>query len=63
MGGTPLPYSWDVRDNAVTHSGYGATFTGNFSDDGHTLTGGWRPDGSTDAESNVAYDVVMTRVG
>jgi hypothetical protein len=62
ISGTPLPYSWDVRDNAVTHSGYGATFTGTFSDDGNTLTGGWRPDGRKDAERNVAYDVVMTRV-
>jgi len=51
-----------VQAQADGEIGYGATFTGNFSDDGHTLTGGWRPDRSTDAESNVTYDVVMTRV-
>ena len=26
IGGTPLPYRFDVRGNAVTHSEYSATF-------------------------------------
>jgi len=61
IGGTPLPYRFDVRGNAVTHSEYSATFYRKLQRR-RTLTGGWRPDGGTNAERNVAYDVVMTRV-
>jgi len=62
LGGEPLPYEWDVQGDTVIHSGAGATYTGTFSEDGRTLTGGWRPDaGSTESPGN-AYDAVMIRV-
>jgi len=62
MSGTMLPYSWDIQGNTVRHSGLGATYTGNFSEDGNMLTGGWRPDEGTESTDGNAYDAVMTRV-
>jgi hypothetical protein len=57
----PLPYLWVVRGDTVYHSGSGAQFTGKFSKDGRTLTGGWRPEMGQDATAANAYDVRMTR--
>ncbi|MHB8626603.1 MAG: DUF1579 family protein [Aggregatilineales bacterium] len=62
MSGDPLPYRWDVQGNTVTHSGAGAKYTGTFSDDGNTLTGGWRPDEGVEKTDGRAYDATMTRV-
>jgi hypothetical protein len=59
MSGVVLPYSWDVQGNTVTHWTETHKYTGTFSDDGQTLTGGWRP---IDGRGDVAYDAVMTRV-
>jgi len=62
VSGAVLPYEWDVQGNKVTHWMDAAKYTGTFSDDGKTLTGGWRPlEGAEDPE-NVAYDAVMTRL-
>lgn len=61
LGGEPGTYWWDVRGNAVTHWTKEARYTGILSEDGNTLSGGWRPmEGKGNAAS--AYDAVMTRV-
>ena len=64
---SPLPYTWDVQGRDVTISvSYGpldATFTGAFSEDGDTFSGGWRPNPGADELVNVPYDISGTRVG
>jgi hypothetical protein len=59
MSGAVLPYYWDIQGNTVTHWTETHKYTGTFSGDGRTLTGGWRP---LDGTGDVAYDAVMTRV-
>jgi hypothetical protein len=58
---SPLSYRWDVHENRVTHFGVGATYTGDISEDGNTITGGWRPDAGVDSTPGNAYDATMTR--
>lgn len=62
----PLPYHWDLQDDTLTISvAYGplnATFTGKFSDDGKSFSGGWRPNPGADETINVPYDIGGTRV-
>jgi hypothetical protein len=62
----PLPYRWDVEDDRVTISvSYGpldATFTGAFSEDGQSFSGGWRPNPGADETVNVPYDIGGHRV-
>jgi Protein of unknown function (DUF1579) len=62
----PLPYKWDMRGDTLTISvSYGpldATFTGKFSDDGESLSGGWRPNPGADATVNVPYDIGGRRI-
>jgi len=62
MSGAVLPYVWDVQGNTVTHWMDAAKYTGTLSDDGKTLTGGWRPVAGKASSENVTYDAVMTRV-
>lgn len=62
MQGNPLPYEWHIQGRTVTHSGGGATYTGTISDDGKTITGGWRPDSGAKLSEGSAYDVTMYRV-
>ena len=57
LSGVVLPYHWDVQGDTVTHWTDTHSYTGIFSDDGRTLTGGWRP---IDGKGDVAYDAVMT---
>jgi len=38
----------------------GATYTGSFSPDGRSGSGGWRPDAGA-GPGNVAYDITVTR--
>src|SRR5262245_27354307 len=63
---TPLPYKWDLRDDTLTISvsyrALDATFTGEFSDDGESFSGGWRPNTGADETINISYDVTGTRV-
>jgi Protein of unknown function (DUF1579) len=59
----PLPYRWEVRGDTIVHAGLGARFTGTFSEDARTLSGGWRPEGGQKATAANTYDVTMTRVG
>ncbi len=61
MGSVPLPYCWDVQGEVVTHWTEGSKYTGTFSEDGNTLSGGWRPVEGVEAEPGGAYDAVMTR--
>ncbi len=66
MFGQPIPYEYEVDGRAVTirtELAGGATYTGSFSDDGDTASGGWRPNPGADGPGNVAYDIVGTRVG
>jgi hypothetical protein len=62
----PLPYTWDVRNGTVTISvSYGsldASFRGEFSDDGESFSGGWRPNPGADESVNIPYDITATRV-
>jgi hypothetical protein len=62
----PLPYRWDLRDGRLTISvSYGAldaTFSGEFSEDGESFSGGWRPNPGADETINIPYDVAGTRV-
>jgi hypothetical protein len=63
LGGIPDLYHWDVQGDVVTHWTEGSTYTGTFSADGTTLSGGWRPEHDTAESAGNAYDAVMTRVG
>ena len=64
---TPLPYAWDLRDDTLTisvsYAPLDATFTGEFSADGESFSGGWRPNPGADETINIPYDVSGTRVG
>lgn len=61
----PLPSTRDLQGETVTISvSYGqldATFTGEFSDDGNSFSGGWRPNPGADETINIAYDVTARR--
>ena len=39
-----------------------AAFKGEFSDDGKSFSGGWRPNPGADETVNIPYDVSATRV-
>jgi hypothetical protein len=62
----PLPYRWEVDDEAVrisvSYAPLDATFTGSFGDDGQSFGGGWRPNPDADETVNVPYDVGGRRV-
>lgn len=60
--GTVLKYYWDIKENTVTHWTEGSEYTGSFSDDGKTLSGGWRPQAGNEGNPESTYDAVMTRV-
>ena len=66
MSPLPLPYTWDVKGNDVTISvdypPLDATFTGRYSEDGTSFSGGWRPNPGADPAVNVAYDIAGRRV-
>ena len=62
MDGKVLPYSWNIQGNSVTHSDKTSTYTGTFSADGKTLSGGWRPKESEQESPENSYDAIMTRV-
>jgi hypothetical protein len=55
-------YYWDVKGNLVKHWTKGSKYTGKFSTDGNTLSGGWRPTGRESKTPGNTYDVVMIRV-
>lgn len=61
-----LPYFWKVDGRKVQITvNYGvldATFTGEFSEDGQSYAGGWRPNENADTTVNVAYDLRGTKL-
>jgi Protein of unknown function (DUF1579) len=64
MFGQALPYLWDVDgDNLKIGTDYlGATFTGRWSPDGKSFSGGWRPNpGRENDPGNIAYDIWGSR--
>jgi hypothetical protein len=62
----PLPYKWDLQRDTLTISvSYGpldATFTGKFSEDGESFSGGWRPNPGADEAVNIPYDIGGRRI-
>jgi hypothetical protein len=66
MSPTPLPYRWEVQGGTVTisvsYDPLDATFTGAFSEDGDSFSGGWRPNPGADEAANPPYDITGTRV-
>ncbi len=62
VGPVPTSYGWNVQGDTVTHWTQGSMYTGTFSADGRTLTGGWRPVGGQGVADDTAYDSIMTRI-
>jgi hypothetical protein len=58
----PGPYYWNVKGNRVTHWTKGSKYTGTFSENGQTLSGGWRPEKGQENTGETTYDAIMTRV-
>jgi len=65
MSPKPMPYRWRIDGDTVTitvtHPTLDATFTGNWSEDGNTFSGGWRPTPGADESVNVPYDISGSR--
>lgn len=66
MAPDPWPYRWDIDGDDITISiekgAMNATFTGRFSADGDSFSGGWRPAPGADETVNAPYDVTVSRV-
>jgi hypothetical protein len=66
MAPDPWPYTWDVRGDDLTisiqHGPMNATFTGKFTADGRSFSGGWRPNPGADEAINAPYDITVSRV-
>jgi uncharacterized protein YndB with AHSA1/START domain len=60
ISGDVLPYHWKVQGDTVTHWTPTHKYSGTFSKDSKTLSGGWRP---VKGNQGVAYDAIMTRLG
>ena len=62
----PLPYKWDLQGDTLTisvsYAPLDAAFKGEFSDDGESFSGGWRPNPGADETINIPYDVTGSRV-
>ena len=66
MAAEPWPYTWDIQDDtwtiSIKHGPMNATFTGKFSADGKSFSGGWRPNPGADKTINAPYDIRGARV-
>jgi hypothetical protein len=66
MAPDPWPYEWEIQGDrwtiSIKHGPMDATFTGTFSPDGKTFSGGWRPSPGADAETNAPYDITGAKV-
>lgn len=62
VDGKVLPYDWNIEGNTVTHSDKTSVYTGTISEDGQTLSGGWRPKQDEQQIPENSYDAIMTRV-
>ena len=61
----PLPYRWDVHGKDIIYTTDlfgGAKMTAKISEDGKTMSGGWRPNPGDGSPGNVAWDFVAYRV-
>jgi len=62
----PLPYKWDLRGDTLTisvsHGPLDSSFSGEFSGDGDSFAGGWRPNPGADETINIPYDVSGRRI-
>jgi hypothetical protein len=61
--GQPLDYWWDINGSTLRHGDNGSTYTGTISEDGSTITGGWRAEPGTEPTPQTDYGVVMRRIG
>ena len=65
MSPVPLPYRWEIDGDSVKITvQYGpmdSTFTGKWSADGKSFSGGWRPNPGADEAINVPYDIAGSR--
>lgn len=65
MAAEPWPYQWDIQGDVLTisiqHGPMKAKYTGRFSADGNSFSGGWRPDAGADEEINAPYDITASR--
>jgi hypothetical protein len=61
--GAPTDYRWDRVGDTLVHIGSGATYTGTITDDGDTISGGWRPDPGQPAQPGSTFDATMRRLG
>jgi uncharacterized protein DUF1579 len=66
MAPDPWPYEWDIQGDDITISiskgAMNARFTGKFSPDGNSFSGGWRPAPGADEAINAPYDITVSRV-
>lgn len=66
MAADPWPYEWDIQGDtwtiSIKHGPMDATFTGKFSPDGNSYSGGWRPNPGADEEINAPYDIGGSRI-
>jgi hypothetical protein len=62
----PLPYKWEVEGDtlkiSVSYGPLDSTFTGTFSEDGDSFSGGWRANPGADESVNVPYDIGGSRI-
>ncbi len=62
MWGQPIPYLWEIAGNNLTIIMPGmARYTGKFSEDGTSMSGGWRPDLGKEGPGNIPYDIWGSR--
>jgi hypothetical protein len=54
-------YYWDIQGDKVLHWMESSKYSGTFSKDGNTLSGGWRPINGIEGPDNTSFDAVMTR--
>jgi Protein of unknown function (DUF1579) len=66
MASEPWPYEWDVQGDtwtiAIRHEPMNAAFKAEFSADGNSFAGGWRPGPGADEKINAPYDVRGERI-
>lgn len=62
MWGQPIPYLWEIEGNNLTIIMPGmARYTGKFSEDGTSMSGGWRPEPGKEGSGNIPYDIWGSR--
>jgi hypothetical protein len=66
MAPDPWPYEWDIQGDtwtiSIKHDPMDATFTGEFSSDGNSFSGGWQPNPGADETINAPYNIGGSRI-